>query len=170
MARGIRGYDSLSTLLLTSDDTVLCARPHKATSRSSTARREAFRRPHIKKMMVVHHRPLVHVAPMQCYTNRHLRQLHRLLSSEAILWTEMEKVSHVLANPARRLAHADNEHPLVLQLGSDQPKELAAAPHASARSDRQPADITWRTAQVSHHTLRPKSAPQAIYQSHAAHI
>ena len=33
-----------------------------------------------------------HVAPMQCYTNRHLRFLLRQLSSKAILWTEMEKV------------------------------------------------------------------------------
>ena len=46
-------------------------------------------------------RPRVHVAPMQCYTNRHLRRMLRLLSSDAILWTEMEKVSDVLKAPER---------------------------------------------------------------------
>ena len=61
--------------------------------------------------------PRVHVAPMQCYTNRHLRHLLRLLNADAILWTEMEKVRDVLDQPARRLEHHAMESPLVLQLG-----------------------------------------------------
>ena len=77
---------------------------------------------------------LFHVAPMQCYTNRHLRHLLRLLSARAVLWTEMEKVEDLLASKAardRRLRHDDMEHPLVLQLGGSDPALLAeAARHA----------------------------------------
>jgi hypothetical protein len=39
---------------------------------------------------------LFHVAPMQCYTNRHLRYFFRLLSEKAVLWTEMEKTDDLL--------------------------------------------------------------------------
>ena len=76
-------------------------------------------------------RPLVHVAPMQCYTNRHLRRLLRLLSTDAILWTEMEKVDDILANPHRHLATVHTEHPLVLQLGGDDVHKVHAATTAA---------------------------------------
>lgn len=71
--------------------------------------------------------PKVHIAPMQCYTNRYLRFLLRLMSADCILWTEMEKAADVLAQPERRLANDDMEHPLVLQLGGDQRSALTAA-------------------------------------------
>lgn len=46
---------------------------------------------------------LFHVAPMQCYTNRHLRYFFRLLSEKAVLWTEMEKTDDLLmSNSAGR--------------------------------------------------------------------
>jgi tRNA-dihydrouridine synthase A len=44
-----------------------------------------------------------HVAPMQCYTNAPLRYLHRALSKDAVLWTEMEKVEDLMAADASAL-------------------------------------------------------------------
>lgn len=41
---------------------------------------------------------LFHVAPLQAYTNRHLRYFYRLLSKKAVLWTEMEKVEDLLSS------------------------------------------------------------------------
>lgn len=76
--------------------------------------------------------PRLHVAPMQCYTNSHCRVLLRYLSSDAILWTEMEKAADVLAHP-ERLKHESVEHPLVLQLGGDDLSQLSAA-SAAARA------------------------------------
>jgi tRNA dihydrouridine synthase A len=62
-----------------------------------------------------------HVAPMQAYTNRHLRMLCRTLSKKAVLWTEMEKVGDLLVSAAaadRRLSH-DAAGNCVLQLGGN---------------------------------------------------
>jgi hypothetical protein len=76
-----------------------------------------------------------HVAPMQCYTNRHLRFLLRQLSSKAVLWTEMEKVENFMGSAdlvERTLRHDPIEHPLVLQLGGDDSKLLAAAARRAA--------------------------------------
>ena len=70
---------------------------------------------------------------MQCYTNRPLRKLLRLLSADSILWTEMEKAADVLAQPERRLAHDDTEHPLVLQLGGDDHQMLECATSLARR-------------------------------------
>jgi len=73
---------------------------------------------------------LFHVAPMQCYTNRHLRFLLRQLSSKAVLWTEMEKVESFMGSEEatrRTLRFDPGERPLVLQLGGDDAKLLAAA-------------------------------------------
>ena len=76
---------------------------------------------------------------MQCYTNRHLRQLFRLLSARAVLWTEMEKAEDLLAGEAardRRLRHDGCEGPLVLQLGGGDPASLAAAARLAIRYHR----------------------------------
>ena len=76
-----------------------------------------------------------HVAPLQCYTNQHLRALLRPLSPGAVLWTEMEKVEKVdapvLAAPALR--SPDEKGPLVLQLGGNDPRALAQAVRTTAR-------------------------------------
>ena len=70
-----------------------------------------------------------HIAPMQCYTNRHLRDLLGRLCPAAVLWTEMEKTSDLATEAARhrRLWHRQTERPVVLQLGGDDPAQLAAA-------------------------------------------
>ena len=70
-----------------------------------------------------------HVAPMQAYTNRHLRRLCRLLSQEAVLWTEMEKTEAILESNAaaeRRLRHDARDH-CVLQLGGNDITRLQSA-------------------------------------------
>ena len=70
-----------------------------------------------------------HIAPMQCYTNRHLRDLLGRLCPAAVLWTEMEKTADLATEAARhrRLWHRQTERPVVLQLGGDDPAQLAAA-------------------------------------------
>ena len=76
-----------------------------------------------------------HVAPMQCYTNRHLRDLLGRLCPAAVLWTEMEKTSDLLASEKarqRRLWHEQTERSVVLQLGGDDAAELAAAARFAA--------------------------------------
>ncbi len=45
--------------------------------------------------------PEFHVAPMRDYTDRHLRHLFRLLTSRAVLWSEMEKASVILERSGR---------------------------------------------------------------------
>ena len=72
-----------------------------------------------------------HVAPLQCYTDAHLRFFLRCLSSSATLWTEMEKVDDLLISGSaleRRLRH-DEQGPLVLQLAGDDPSRLVRAAH-----------------------------------------
>lgn len=70
----------------------------------------------------------ISVAPMMAYTDRHFRYLLRLLSSGALLYTEMissQALQH--GDPARWLAFSAEEHPVALQLGGNDPVELARA-------------------------------------------
>ena len=60
------------------------------------------------------------------YTDRHFRFLCRLLSRHTLLYTEMVTTGSLLHGNRRRfLAHSPQEHPLSLQLGGDDPGELA---------------------------------------------
>ena len=74
------------------------------------------------------------VAPMMDWTDRHCRYFHRLLTKRARLYTEM------ITAPA--LAHGDvprhldfdaAEHPVALQLGGSDPRQLA---HAATLGER----------------------------------
>ncbi len=68
------------------------------------------------------------VAPMMDWTDSHCRYVHRLFSPHALLYTEMIVSTALLRGDARRLLeHSQPEHPLALQLGGCDPKELAAA-------------------------------------------
>jgi len=68
------------------------------------------------------------VAPMRDWTDRRCRHLHRLLSAQALLFTEMVTSAAVVHGPRERLLGFDAmEHPLALQLGGSDPAELAAA-------------------------------------------
>jgi len=65
---------------------------------------------------------------MMDWTDRHCRVLHRMLSSRALLYTEMLTVGAVLHGDRARLLGFDPvEHPVALQLGGSDPVELARA-------------------------------------------
>ena len=71
--------------------------------------------------------PVISVAPMLDWTDRHYRSLARLISTRAQLWSEMVTTGALLnGDPARHLDYAAAEHPLVLQLGGSEPSEMAA--------------------------------------------
>src|SRR6056297_720158 len=68
------------------------------------------------------------IAPMMDWTDRHCRYLHRLLSRNALLYTEMVTAPAVLHGERDRLLGFDAaEHPVALQLGGSDPEELARA-------------------------------------------
>jgi tRNA-dihydrouridine synthase A len=68
------------------------------------------------------------VAPMMDWTDRHCRMFHRLLSRRARLYTEMLTSAAVVhGDRARLLGFDESEHPLALQLGGSDPRELAVA-------------------------------------------
>jgi tRNA-dihydrouridine synthase A len=73
------------------------------------------------------------VAPMMDWTDRHCRWFHRLLSPHARLYTEMVTAQAVIHGDRERLLGFDAaEHPLALQLGGSDPRELAAAARIGA--------------------------------------
>ena len=68
------------------------------------------------------------VAPMMDWTDRHCRYFHRLLAPHALLYTEMVTAPAVLhGDRARLLGFDPAEHPVALQLGGSEPRELAQA-------------------------------------------
>jgi tRNA-dihydrouridine synthase A len=75
----------------------------------------------------------ISVAPMMDYTDRHCRYLLRLLSPSALLYTEMiTSAAIVRGNAARLLEYHPAEHPVALQLGGSDPRELAIAARLGA--------------------------------------
>src|SRR5437016_10594125 len=68
------------------------------------------------------------VAPMMEWTDRHCRQLHRLLTRRARLYTEMVTAEAVIRGDRERLIGFDRfERPVALQLGGAEPARLALA-------------------------------------------
>src|SRR5690606_41762525 len=68
------------------------------------------------------------VAPMMDWTDRHCRTLHRLLTRESLLFTEMVTSAAIVHGDAHRHLHFEAaEHPVALQLGGSDPAELATA-------------------------------------------
>ena len=68
------------------------------------------------------------VAPMMDWTDRHCRYLHRLLSRQALLYTEMVTAPALVRGRALHLLEFNAaEHPVALQLGGSDPNELAKA-------------------------------------------
>ncbi|MCL9783869.1 tRNA dihydrouridine(20/20a) synthase DusA [Vibrio sp. S4M6] len=65
------------------------------------------------------------VAPMLDWTDRHCRYFHRLLSSQALLYTEMVTTGAIIHGKGDFLKYNEEEHPLALQLGGSNPKDLA---------------------------------------------
>jgi tRNA-dihydrouridine synthase A len=60
------------------------------------------------------------------WTDRHCRFFHRLLSSQALLYTEMVTTGALMhGDVPRHLRHNREEHPVALQLGGSEPADLA---------------------------------------------
>lgn len=65
---------------------------------------------------------------MMDWTDRHCRSLHRVLSSRALLYTEMVTSGAVVHGDRDKLLGYDaGQHPVALQLGGSDPAELAQA-------------------------------------------
>jgi tRNA-dihydrouridine synthase A len=68
------------------------------------------------------------VAPMMDWTDRHCRVFHRLMTLRARLYTEMLTTGAIIHGDRRRLLGFDaSEHPVALQLGGSDPRDLATA-------------------------------------------
>ena len=68
------------------------------------------------------------IAPMMDWTDRHCRFLHRLLTRDSLLFTEMVTSAAIMHGDIDRHLRFDPvEQPLALQLGGSDPAELAAA-------------------------------------------
>jgi tRNA-dihydrouridine synthase A len=68
------------------------------------------------------------VAPMMDWTDRHCRHFHRLISQYTWLYTEMVTTGAlVYGDVERHLRFNEEEHPVALQLGGSDPKDLAIA-------------------------------------------
>ena len=78
---------------------------------------------------------ILSVAPMLDWTDRHCRYFLRLVCPSCVLYTEMVTTSALLLgrDPERFLEFSAAEHPLILQLGGDDPaamRAVAAMAHA----------------------------------------
>jgi tRNA-dihydrouridine synthase A len=68
------------------------------------------------------------IAPMMDWTDRHCRYLHRLLTRRALLFTEMVTSAAIVhGDRDRLLGFRDVEHPVAVQLGGSDPRELSEA-------------------------------------------
>lgn len=77
--------------------------------------------------------PLIQIAPMMDYTDRHCRYFFRLITKNAQLFTEMITAKAILHGDQNKLlAYHDSEHPICLQLGGSNPDELATATKIAA--------------------------------------
>jgi tRNA-dihydrouridine synthase A len=70
---------------------------------------------------------------MMDWTDRHCRYVHRLMSSHALLYTEMVTAPAVIHGDRERLlGFSTPEHPVALQLGGSDPAQLAQATRIAA--------------------------------------
>jgi tRNA-dihydrouridine synthase A len=75
------------------------------------------------------------VAPMMDWTDRHCRYFLRGFSPGALLYTEMITAAAIVRGDALRLlAYDPEEHPVALQLGGSDPRELAIAARAGEQA------------------------------------
>ena len=66
------------------------------------------------------------VAPMMDFTDRYCRLFHRILTTNAVLYTEMITTGAIIYGDTRRHLYYDkSEHPIALQLGGSDPKDLS---------------------------------------------
>ena len=70
---------------------------------------------------------------MMDWTDRHCRYFLRLLSPDAMLYTEMVTAAAIVHGDADRfLRYNEEEHPIALQLGGSEPEWMAQATASSA--------------------------------------
>src|SRR2546423_1600582 len=75
------------------------------------------------------------VAPMRGGTDRHCRYFLRGFSPDVLLYSEMITAAAIVrGDGARLLAFDPEEHPVALQLGGGEPRELAAAARAGEQA------------------------------------
>jgi len=68
------------------------------------------------------------IAPMMQRTDRHFRYMMRIGSKHTLLWSEMITAKAIIHGDREHLLAFDGaEHPIVLQLGGDDPTEMAEA-------------------------------------------
>jgi tRNA-dihydrouridine synthase A len=68
------------------------------------------------------------IAPMMDWTDRHCRVFHRVMTRRARLYTEMLTTGAIIHGDRQRLLGFDaSEHPVALQLGGSDPRDLAIA-------------------------------------------
>lgn len=73
-----------------------------------------------------HHPHRFSIAPMLDWSDRHCRYFWRLLTKNALLYTEMVTTGALLHGEAKRFLQFNaEEHPLALQLGGSNAKDLA---------------------------------------------
>lgn len=73
------------------------------------------------------------VAPMMDWTDRHCRMFHRMLSKQALLYSEMVVADAVIhGNREYLLGFHRAEHPVALQIGGSDPAKLAQAARIGA--------------------------------------
>ncbi|KIC08254.1 tRNA-dihydrouridine synthase A [Leisingera sp. ANG-M1] len=83
----------------------------------------------------LHQAARLSVAPMMDWTDRNCRYLHRLLSRETLLYTEMVTAPALVRGGALHLLDFNvEEHPVALQLGGSDPGELAEAARLGAEA------------------------------------
>ncbi len=75
----------------------------------------------MEKSNIVHK---LSVAPMLDWTDRHCRYFYRLMSKHTVLYTEMVTTGAILHGKGDYLSYNDEEHPLVLQLGGSDVKDM----------------------------------------------
>ncbi|MBS3647153.1 tRNA dihydrouridine(20/20a) synthase DusA [Pseudaminobacter sp. 19-2017] len=77
---------------------------------------------------LIYKTPILAVAPMMDWTDRHCRFFHRQLTQRALLYTEMIVADAAMHGDRDRLLGFDPvEHPVALQLGGSDPAKLAEA-------------------------------------------
>lgn len=66
------------------------------------------------------------IAPMLDWTDRHQRRFMRCITKHAVLYTEMITTGAIIhGGEERHLKYNDEEHPVAIQLGGSDPKDLA---------------------------------------------
>ncbi|CUS48535.1 MAG: tRNA-dihydrouridine synthase DusA [Idiomarinaceae bacterium HL-53] len=68
---------------------------------------------------------MISIAPMLDWTDRHCRYFHRLMSRDALLYTEMVTTGAIIYGKYDLLEYNEEEHPVALQLGGSNPVDLA---------------------------------------------